>query len=266
MSNAFKVGIAAAVIGVAALIGFNLYNSGVGTAPDDPSPTPSPTSVSLTEGQWDGTMPPGEYYLDLPAYPARIEFEVPDGWWHWSDLDSSADSTAHTLLVDSFDIGAANGSAWGVTFTVVEDVWVDPCDTGAGRMDSAVTESADSLAEAFSAWPGFPATSVEDVTVSGYSGRRVEITHDEGALCDNPWLFTTPSSYEFGPSFPGSDPVVNQATLLDVEGSVLVIWTTDYPGTTIFEEDGGASPDPEAHVADQVVLHDILDSIVLQPH
>ncbi len=191
---------------------------------------------------------------------------MPDGWWHWSDLDSRADSTAHALLVDSLDTGAANGSAWGVTFTVVEDVWVDPCDTGAGSMDSAVTESADSLAEAFSAWPGFPATSVEDVTVSGYSGRRVEITPDEGALCDNPWLFTTPSSYEFGPSFPGSDPVVNQSTLLDVEGSVLVIWTTDYPGTTIFEEDGGASPDPEAHVADQVVLHDILDSIVLTPH
>jgi hypothetical protein len=59
--------------------------------------------------------------------------------------------------------------------------------------------------------------------------------------------------------------VVNQFTLLDVEGSVLTIWTTDFPGTTLFEEGGGASPDPQAHVKDQVQLHDILDSIVITP-
>ena len=265
MSNAFKVGIAAAVIGIAALIGFSFYNNGIGTVPDGPSSTPSPTSVSLTEGQWDGTIPPGEYYLDLPVYPARIEFEVPDGWFYFSDMNSTTDSTVHTLVVDSLDTGAANGSAWGISFTVIDDVQVDPCDTNAGTMDASVTESADSLAEAFSSWPGFPPTSVEDVTVSGFSGKRVEITRDEGA-CDSSVMFTTPSFYQFGAQFSSSEPVVNQFTLLDVEGSVLVIWTTDYPGTSEFEEDGGAPPDPQAHVADQVELHDILDSIVLQPH
>ena len=40
MSNAFKVGIAAAVIGAAALIGFSLYNNRIGP-PDDATPSPS---------------------------------------------------------------------------------------------------------------------------------------------------------------------------------------------------------------------------------
>ena len=44
MSNAFKVGIAAAVIGVAALIGFSLYNNSVG--PPDESPTASPSGAT----------------------------------------------------------------------------------------------------------------------------------------------------------------------------------------------------------------------------
>lgn len=40
---------------------------------------------------------------------------------------------------------------------------------------------------------------------------------------------------------------------------------TDFPGTTTFEVEGGASPDPQAHVADQDQLpHDIFESIVIQ--
>ena len=204
-------------LAVAALSVLAVAFAGCGQAADstssssaEPSATapPTPTATgpqSLIEAPTSGNLAAGEYYLDLPVYPARIDFEVPDGWWHFSELDSRADSTVHALLVDSLDTGAANGSAWGVGFTVVTDVRVDPCDRTAGNMDAAVTESADSLADAFSAWPGFPATGVEDVTISGFSGKRVEITHDEGA-CDEPALFTTPSSYEFGPSSRAASP------------------------------------------------------------
>ena len=130
-------------------------------------------------------------------------------------------------------------------------------------MDSSVTESATAMADAMSGWPGFPA-SVEDVTMDGYSGRRVEISQSAGGDCQ-PVFFTTPSGYAFGPEFSNFEPAVNQFTLLDVEGSVLVIWTTDSPGTQEFEVAGGASADPEAHVEDQVDLHEILDSIVITP-
>jgi hypothetical protein len=131
-------------------------------------------------------------------------------------------------------------------------------------MDQAVTESVDSLVEAFSSWQEFPATNVMDVSIGGYDGRQVEITRAEGVDCDAV-LFWTPSNYLFGPQFPSSEPAVNQFTFLDVEGSVLAVWTTDFPATTQFEVDGGASPDPEAHVADQAQLRDILDSVVITP-
>ena len=143
-----------------------------------------------------------------PAYPARIDFEVPAGWWHFWSGDTRQESDAHAILVNSEDTGAANGSAWGVAFTVADEVRVDPCDSNAGSMDSSVTESTETLAEAFSSWLGIEATGAEDVTVGGYAGRSVAITRDEG-LCDEPVLFTTPAGYEFGPIFSSSEPSAN---------------------------------------------------------
>jgi hypothetical protein len=220
--------------------------------------------TNLVEASQAGDLPAGDYYLDLPAYPARIDFAVPAGWWHYFDAHLRGDSTVHAILVNSEDTGAANGSAWGLSFTVVDEVRVDPCDPSAGNMDSSVTESAEALADAFSSWDDFPAIGVEDVTLGGFSGKRVEMTGDESATCPGT-LFVTPSGFQFEMQLPSSEPIVNQFTLLDVEGSVLVIWTTDFPGTTLFEEAGGASPDPQAHIEDQGQLHDILESIVIQP-
>ena len=240
------------------------------TTTTPPSVTLSPAAseagapASLLDAPTEGDLPAGAYYLDLPAYPARIDFMVPDGWWYFWPGETRQASDVHAILVNSEDTGAANGSAWGVAFTLVDEVRVDPCNAQAGTMDPSVTESAGALAEAFSSWPGFPVTTVEDATVGGYAGKRVEITRAEDTQCSGP-LFFTPADYAFEPIFSSSEPEVNQFTLLDVEGSVLTVWTTDFPGTTLFEEDGGASPDPQAHLDDQVQLHGILDSIVITP-
>lgn len=260
--------IAPAVFALTAILGTSCASPAVS---DPNSPTPSASSSpaaagpnNLVEAPQGGDLPAGNYYLDLPAYPARIEFAVPEGWWHFWPGATREASDAHAILVNSEDTGAANGSAWGLAFTVIDEVRVDPCDPSAGRMLPSVTESAATLAEAFSSWSAFPATGGDDSTVSGFTGRSVEITSDDAA-CDEPVLFTTPAGYQFGPQFSSSEPSVNQFTFVDVEGSVLVIWTTDYPGTTTFEVEGGASPDPQAHVADQDQLHDIFESIVIQP-
>jgi hypothetical protein len=258
----------AAVLGAVLLVGCGTASTG---GSDGPPETPSPSveatltdAMSLVEAPTTGDLPPGDYYLDLPAYPARLEFTVPEGWWHFWSGSTRETSDANAILVNSEDTGAANGSAWGLAFTVADEVRVDPCDPSAGSMDSSVTESAETLVEAFSSWPGFPATGSDDVTVGGFAGSSVEITRDEG-VCDEPVLFTTPLGYEFGPIFSSSEPSANQFIFLDVEGSVLIIWMTDFPGTTNFEVEGGASPDPQAHVADQDQLHDIFESIVIQP-
>lgn len=267
-------GVSAIVIGIVAGCGTSVPAATSTVSPPSsaiaspsPSGTAAPTAsgpTSLMESPEAGDLPAGAYYLDLPAYPARIDFEVPAGWWHFWPGATRQASDAHAILVNSLDTGAANGSAWGVAFTVVGEVRVDPCNPAAGSMGTSATSSADALVDAFSSWKAFPVRSVEDVSVGGFSGQRVEITRAETTTCEGT-LFDTPSGYDFGPVFSSTEPIVNQFTLLDVEGSVLVIWTTDFPGTTSFEEDGGASPDPQAHVEDQAQLRAILDSIVITP-
>jgi len=269
-----RYGLVAAAVLVAVVIGASIFSRGgsVGGPSASPSPSPSaspsPTAAPTSPGPWslldspqEGTLPAGDYYLDIPAYPARIDFTVPEGWWYfWPTTREVAD--VHAILVDSLDTGAANGSAWGLSFAIVDEVRVDPCDSAAGIMDPSVTQSADALATAFGTWADFPAT-VEDVTIGGYSGKRVEVTRGETFCLAT--AFYTPTGYQFDLQASTELPAPDQFSFLDVEGAVLVIWTTDFPATTPFEEDGGASPDPEAHVADQVELHDILDSVVIEP-
>jgi hypothetical protein len=259
-----------AVVALTAILATSCASPGASVG-DAGSPTPSAVSsptatgpTNLVEAPAVGDLPAGDYYLDLPAYPARIDFAVPAGWWHFWSGSTRETSDANAILVNSEDTGAANGSAWGLAFTIAGDVRVDPCDPAAGSMDSSVTESAEALAEAFSSWPAIQATGAEDVTVGGFAGTSVEITGEEG-VCDEPVLFTTPLGYEFGPIFSSSEPSANQFMFVDVEGSVLIIWMNDFPGTTTFEVEGGASPDPQAHVADQDQLHDIFESVVIQP-
>jgi hypothetical protein len=272
MNNTFvRFGIAAAAVLLAALIGFQFLSPNVGTPQPTPSASPS-SSAATAASPWsllDASediylLPAGDYYLDLPTYPARIDFALPDGWWYYSSGTTREASDAHAILVDSLDTGAANGSGWGVSFTLVAEVFADPCNPSGGSMDASVTESADALATAFGTWPDFPAT-VEDVTVGGFSGTRVEITRAETATCLRAAAFSTPAGYRFEMQGPSSLPVADQFTFLDVDGSVLVIWTTDFSATSPFEVAGGASPDPDAHVGDQVELRSILDSIVITP-
>jgi hypothetical protein len=270
-----RYGLAAAVVLVAVVIGASILGRGgsVGDPGGSPSPSPPPPAsvtpssggpLSLVDAPSEGDLPAGEYSLDLPAFPARIEFDVPEGWWYFWPTSRPETSDVHGILVNSLDTGAANGSGWGLSFLIVNQVRVDPCSPAAGYMDPSVTQSADALATAFGTWADFSAT-VEDVTVGGYSGKRVEITRTGAATCQTATAFTTPTGYYFDLQAPASLPVPEQYTILDVDGSVLVIWTTDFPATSPFEVAGGASPDPEAHVADQVELHGILDSIVIQP-
>jgi hypothetical protein len=265
-----RYGLVAAAVLAAAVIGASIFTGGGGIGgPSDPSaePTPSPTvgPTSLLDSPDAGDLAPGDWYLDLDAYPARIDFEVPEGWWHYWTGGTRETSDVHALLVNSLDTtGAADGSAWGLGFTLVDEVYVDPCDLAAGTMDASVVESADSLATAFSSWPALPA-SVEDVSIGGYTGKRVEL--DPAALPCMARLFSTPARYHFEiqRAREGLPAPPEQFTFLDVEGSVLAIWTTDYPMTTYYELDGGATFDPQAHADDQVELQAILDSIVIQP-
>ena len=151
-------GVCAIVIGIVAGCGTagpaatsTVSPSPLATASPSQSATAATTAsgpTSLMDSPEGGDLPAGAYYLDLPAYPARIDFEVPAGWWHFWPGATRQASDAHAILVNSLETGAANGSAWGVAFTVVGKVPVDPCDPAAGFMDPSATRSADALADA----------------------------------------------------------------------------------------------------------------------
>ena len=72
-------------------------------------------------------------------------------------------------------------SAWGLAFMTVGEVLVRSRDPAAGTLDSSVTESVDSLVAALTAYPAFP-TTVEDVTVGGFSGQRLDV-HISKPMC-----------------------------------------------------------------------------------
>lgn len=271
-----RYGLVAAAALVVVIIGAGLFIRGgsVGGPSVSPSPSSAPTSsataasspargsLDLLDSPRAGDIPAGDYYIDIARYPGRIDFTVPEGWFYYWSSNSRAASDVHAVLVNN-GVGEGHDSGWGLAFAVVRDVLVDPCNRSAGYMDQSVLASADALSAAFT-WADFPASSVEDVTVGGFPGKRVEITDETTTDCDAT-VFVTPSGYAFGSIFSTSDPKVNQFTFVDIGGSVLVLWTTDYPGSSSYEESVGAPADPQVHVEDQVALHEILDSIVITP-
>src|SRR5687767_7461430 len=78
-------GASAIVIGIVAGCGTS-SPAATSTLGPSPSAAGAPTAsgpTSLMDSPDAGDLPAGAYYLDLPAYPARIDFEVPAGWWHF---------------------------------------------------------------------------------------------------------------------------------------------------------------------------------------
>ena len=267
-------GVSAIVIGIVAGCG----TSGP-AATSTLSPSPSATAISsataaptasgptsLMDSPEAGDLPAGAYYLDLPAYPARIDFEVPAGWWHFWPGATRQASDAHAVLVNSLDTGAANGSAWGVAFTVVGKVRVDPCDPAAGFVDASATRSSSMP------WPmrsrrrkhsRSPAWRTSPWVASpGIASRSPAVRRQPAKGRSS----TRPRDMSSGRSFPAPS---RASTSSPSSTSRARSWSSGQlisPAPPDFEEDGGASPDPQAHVEDQVQPQDILDSIVITPH
>ena len=283
-------GLAAAAVVVAVVAGAALINNAaqapaVGSAPSTPSPTATTTpSPSATATPTDTRPPevssartescgspstascliPGTYALSAAhGYPARITFDVPAGWWY---LNRSSDSDA--ILVDDPEFPRASG--WGIMFSTVGSVSLDPCRPDQGSLDTGSTASVDALVATMQAWPGFQASNPEDIVIDGFPGALIELTTDlDLSNCRNPVLWTTPQGH-----IQNGNPLVNEAAtgprpaqlrLLDIDGSIVIIMTTDFPETSPFEIGAGASPDPTLHAPDQAELKAIVDSIRLTP-
>jgi hypothetical protein len=221
MNTTAKLALGAAAVVVVALLGINFLVPGgprVG-GPDpslapEPSLAPDPTPTALRAAD---PLEPGTYVSHpLASNPSlAVTFTVPDGW-------QAYDAAVLAPLGDDSTQGP-DGAAF--VFLEIPGIYSDPCNSlGSPDVDGGVT--AEDLAAAFSAQTAYE-VSVADVSVSGYSGKQVELQlpsdFDE---CRRDEFFV----FYGGPYAQGADNRWH-LTVLDVEGSRLVIFTHDFAGT-----------------------------------
>lgn len=244
MNYALRIALASAAVVAVALIGFTLLRGQNVGDPDLVSPTPTPIPLS------DGLLEAGTYVstpFEAPNDSLRLTLDVPDGW-----------SGAGADLFLATGTEGPDGAA--ILFTMATGLFSDPCQADySGTPDVVVGPTVDDLASALAEQTAYEATTPADVTLDGYSGKRVDLQLPSGdnpdalfnrgdrfgAECSNGGYFLWDGSiYAQGPD--------NRWHLwiLDVDGVRLVIQAEDFPGTS---------------AQDQAELLDIVESIRIDP-
>ena len=284
ISSRAPLWVAAAAVVVAVAIGAAVVNrgneqTGVAVAPVarptpgpslGPTQTPNPTVTNLPNAALDlcrgsgspECIKPGTYQLgSTPLWPAAVSLEVPASWRYYVDGPGHAG-----VLVDRHQ-DAPKGSGWGITFSTIGSVSVDPCNEAAGMFDvgkDTPGELADVMA---SSWPGFEVTEPEPIKNGEYNGVSLTLTSTmSSAECPSPVFWTTRNSFPVD-----AYPLVNDAgrahttefRIFGIDGELLVIKSMNFPETSPYEEENGIPVDPVRHADDQVEMAAILDSIQL---
>ena len=182
-----------------------------------PSPSASPDARPLLDTGSNSILSPGTYFLD--SFPIALTFDIPEGegpGWH---VGKSTPGAAIVLWYTPPEF------TYGFVWWNVDNLYVDPCDFAAGRLDPPIGPSVDDLVSALSAQPEFEVTAPVDVTVGSFSGKRIEVTAlDNGADCPEAAPFSSGASANA--LLPGDTLELN---ILDVEGVRLVRLVLDDP-------------------------------------
>jgi hypothetical protein len=119
----------------------------------------------------------------------------------------------------------------------ITNLHADPCHWTGSELEPAVGPTVDDLANAFMSQPAQNALSVSDVTIDGYSGKKVELAIPDDvdtSQCDQGnygrW-YTDGDPFGYAPYMYDSAQH-DTVYILDVEGSRWVIDTNFVPGTT----------------------------------
>ena len=238
MNNSAKLALAATAVVVAAFLGIRfLLPGGQGLGSPGPTPSPTPSPISLA-GANDDLLEAGTYVTTpFPDDSMRFTLTFPVGWRAFTDFAF--------LPVDPRGSEAPDGMAFG--FFKIGGLYADPCFSG-GAADVEVGTTVDDLASAFVDQTAYEVTGPTDVTLAGYSGKRVDL-----ALPDD--LGTSSCGYEDFTLWPGSPYSQGPGNLwhvsmLDVDGTPVVVMTNDFEGTP---------------AEDRAELQAILDSLRIEP-
>jgi hypothetical protein len=215
MSSPFKIAVVAAAIGALAVVSLDVLPRG-----PDIGATPTPSPVAMPE---EGDLEAGTTYA-FPSEHGRLLVTVPATGWFALGPQMGKDVMESSDSVAGYDIRLL-----GPYF--VSNINADPCRWRDSALEPPVGPTVDDLATALMAQPEQHASSVSDVTLGGYAGKKVELSvPDEiGApgACDGGnyqrWYENgDPSSY--GPFTWGSSQR-DTVYIIDVEGTRWVIDT-----------------------------------------
>lgn len=250
--------IAAAVVLVAVVGALAIPKAGGVAGPQPtpvptPVPTPSPSPIALPSS---GALAPATYVTTPFVRPGsaeacmtppqsgcvetsaddsiRITFTVPDGW--------EPDPIHYGIWLT----GKGNVAPGGASVFFERGGWLysDPCHS-TPPPTIQVGPSADDFANALANDRSLTTTAPVAVTLGGYSGKYMDlqIPSDISACTDNYWPWE-PGFFAQGPSQRW------HLWILDVNGTRVVVLTTDYAGTS---------------AADRTALQAIVNSIQIQP-
>ncbi len=221
MNNYLRIGAAAAVLVIAAALGYS-YLIAPNVGAPDPGPTATPTLVPTLapvpreplDIQPEGEpLEPGSYFTTVAGH--RITFTVPEGW---------------QLNVVPRVVWTEN-SAVRLGFGQVDSIYADPCQPDLGVLDPPPGPTADDLASALAAIPDVVATTADE-EISGFSARYVELDVPNTFLSCSPDFSEALLSGD-GPLEPGT----HRFWVLDVGGDRIVISTVIRRGALAREVD-----------------------------
>jgi hypothetical protein len=236
MSIRFVVA-AAAVVAVAAA-GIYLAPRQGGSGPGGvPSPSLSPSPTAVPQPLSDGPLEAGTVIatgLGL-SEATSVTFTVPEGW----------EGFAGSCVLPVTGTTAPDGM--GICFGEVHDgLYSDPCHGTTGPGDIPVGPTVDELVDALTAQTAYEVSSPIDVTLGGYPGKRMDLQ-----------LPTDVASCHLGEFYPWAGSIYAQGPdnrwrlwVLDIEGDRLVVFSTDFPGTS-----------PEDRAEQQAIV----DTIQIEP-
>jgi hypothetical protein len=215
MNSIAKLSVAAAVVAVAALLGFyylgapNVGGPGLG----DPSPSPTPTPPSLPRAD---SIDPGTYALAGDGLSVAIT--VPAGWGNLAQRGVAK---------------GADESAVVVTFwpypTDFTKVYSDPCEWATSIIQPQVGPTVDDLADALAAQAMRGDAVPTAVTIDGYEGKYLDMTVPldvDFASCDGGEFRSWWGRWHQGPG------QVDRVYILDVDSVRQVFIAHHMPGAS----------------------------------
>jgi hypothetical protein len=243
-TNIVRLGVAAAAIVLAVILGINYFSApNVGNDPDA-SPSPSAAASAAASPKPLPTvlgtpLSPGTYFLT--SFPVQLTVEVPTFEPPAEWVAGCSDGGVLEQSVCTKSTPTANVMAIG--FPVVDNVVADPCGSGE-LLDPPIGPTVDDLVSAIANLAGFGTTTPLDIKVDGFDGKQFTVTAPDVPDCGLTWA----AGERINGMGPGEANVVR---ILDVNGVRVVIT--------------GAYDPVKASEADRTTIEQFIAAINIEP-